>query len=144
MKDSPKNHSGAQASVSGSAELGFVEDVLETLEDLYTTTGDVSHEDQTFFSLAVSEIATNIVTHGEAETEVTVTAELVVDDESLTADFQDDADPVELPLEAAALPDEFAESGRGLAIAKMALDQLSHEVEDGHSWHLVRKRRQPE
>ncbi|WP_162319747.1 ATP-binding protein [Nesterenkonia haasae] len=141
MKDSSKNHDGAHASVTGTAELGFVEEVLDTLEDLYTTTGDVSAEDRTFFSLAVSEIATNIVTHGETETEVTVTADLAVDDESLSAEFQDDAEPVELPLEAAALPDEFAESGRGLAIAKMALDQLSHKADDGHTWHLMRRRR---
>lgn len=141
MEDSRQRDDAAQASLTGPAELGFVEEVLDTLEDLYSSTGDVLDEDQTFFSLAVSEIATNIVSHGEAGVDITVTADLTIDSEALSADFEDNADPVELSLDTAELPDEFSESGRGLAIAKMALDHLSHEVEDGHTWHLIRKRR---
>lgn len=144
MKDSTSDESAAQASLTGPAELGFVDEVLDTLDGLYTATGDVSDEDQTLFSLAVSEVATNIVTHSEADAEVTVTADLAVDEEELSAQFEDNADPADVPLEAATLPDELAESGRGLAIAKMALDELSHEVNDGHVWQLMRKRRDSE
>ncbi|MCH8559153.1 ATP-binding protein [Nesterenkonia sp. LB17] len=133
----------SRVSLTGTAELTFVDQVLDALERLCRAADGISEEDRTFFSLAVSEIATNIVTHSgcEGDAEVTVIADLTVDDAALSARFQDDAAPVAVALEEAELPDELAESGRGLAIAKMALDQLSHEVNNGHIWTLVRKRR---
>ncbi|EXF24982.1 anti-sigma regulatory factor [Nesterenkonia sp. AN1] len=132
-----------RATLTGVAELGFVDQVLDALQNLFTAAGELSLEDRTLFSLAVSEIATNIVTHGRCAggAEVTVTADMSIDKEALSARFKDDAAPVTIALNEAELPDELAESGRGLAIAKMALDQLSHEVDEGHTWTLVRKRR---
>lgn len=129
--------------VTGEAEMPFVDELLDALEQLIRAAGDVSAEDHTLFSLAVSEIATNIVTHGRCpgNTRVTVTADLSIRDDVLFAQFRDDAAPVDVALAKAELPDELAESGRGLAIAKMALDQLRHEVDEGHTWTLVRKRR---
>lgn len=134
----------SRATLTGAAELTFVDQVLNALETLFDSAGDVSDEDRTFFSLAVSEIITNIVTHStcSGESGVTVTADLIVDDTAMSARFQDDAAPITIDIQGAELPDELAESGRGLAIAKMALDQLSHEVSNGHTWNLRRRRRQ--
>lgn len=134
---------GSHITLTGKAELNFVDQLLEALDQLIQQASDVSAEDHTLFSLAVSEIATNIVTHGRCpgNAQVTVKADLSVRDDVLFAQFKDDAAPVDVVLEEAKLPDELAESGRGLAIAKMALDRLSHEVDDGHTWTLVRKRR---
>lgn len=133
----------SHVSLSGTAELPFVDQVLDALDSLYRDAGDISEEDSMFFSLAVSEIVTNIVTHSgcKGDSDVTVTANLIIEEAALSARFEDDAAPVAIPLDEAELPDELAESGRGLAIAKMALDQLSHEVDNGHIWTLVRKRR---
>ena len=39
------------------------------------------------------------------------------------------------------MPDEQAESGRGLAIALAALDELSHETDGGNTWRLRRLHR---
>ncbi|MGJ9407464.1 ATP-binding protein [Nesterenkonia aurantiaca] len=128
-------------SLSGPAEIGFVDQVLDALEELCTETHDLLDEDRTFFSLAVSEIATNIVTHCDPESGVTVQVDLAVDQEALRAWFHDDAKPVDISLNDPAMPNAMAESGRGLAIATMALDQLSHEIKDGHIWTLVRNRR---
>lgn len=134
----------SRASLAGAAEIGFVEQVLDTVEDLSNATQNLSDEDRLFFSLAVSEIATNIVTHCDQDAGVTVRADLVVDQESLRAQFHDDAKPADVPLGDAGMPEEMAESGRGMAIATMALDQLSHEISDGNFWTLVRNRRPAE
>lgn len=131
----------SNVSLTGPANLHFVETLLDELEALYRAAQDVSDEDRTYFSLAVSEIATNIVTYSVSESEVAVTADLVVDDVTLSARLGDDAEPVHVRFEDAELPDEMAESGRGLAIATMALDQLSHELDEGNVWKLVRNRR---
>lgn len=134
---------GSRVTLTGAAELDFVDRVLAALEELFEAAGDLTEEDRTFFSLAVSEIITNIVTHSTCvgDAGVTVTADLTVDDAALSARFKDDAVPITIDLRGASLPEELAESGRGLAIAKMALDQLSHEVNNGHIWTLVRRRR---
>lgn len=132
--------------LKGTAELEFVDEVLTALEGLFASVGDIAEEDRTFFSLAVSEIATNICTHHNMDRPVAVSAELTVTATALRAQFHDDADPADpavIHLEGATLPEDLAESGRGLAIAKMALDHLSHEVADGHVWTLMKKRRQP-
>ncbi|WP_218221038.1 ATP-binding protein [Nesterenkonia sp. Act20] len=131
----------SHASLVGTAEIGFVDQVLDAVEDLCSAPRDISDEDRTFFSLAVSEVVTNIVTHCDQDSGVTVRADLAVNQETLRAQFHDDAKPVDIPLDEAVMPEELAESGRGLAIAKMALDELSHKVNDGHIWTLVRNRR---
>lgn len=136
----------AKVSLKGIAELEFVDEVLSALENLFASAGDIAEEDRTFFSLAVSEIVTNICTHHNTNRPVTVSAELRVTADALHAQFHDDADPADpavIDVEGATLPGDLAESGRGLAIAKMALDHLSHEVADGHLWTLMKKRRQP-
>lgn len=135
-----------RTSLSGTAELHFVEEVLDALTALYGMAGDVSEEDRTFFSLAVSEVATNIVTHACASpagdlSKVSVSVDLAVEAETMTARFVDDAAPADVSVAEAQLPDELAESGRGLAIATMALDQLTYDVHDGNTWKLLRRRR---
>jgi len=48
------------------------------------------------------------------------------------------------PLEEAvtAMPDTDSENGRGLALARVALDDLEYERVDGHNeWTMVRRRR---
>ncbi|WP_218219963.1 ATP-binding protein [Nesterenkonia sp. Act20] len=140
------NETTFRRSLRGTAELPFVEEVLDALTALYEQAGNVSEEDRTFFSLAVSEVATNIVTHACASptgqlSGVSVSVDLTVKAKNLTARFVDDAAPADIIVAEAALPDELAESGRGLAIATMALDQLTYDVHDGNTWKLLRRRR---
>ncbi len=140
------NETTFRRSLSGTAELPFVEEVLDALTALYEKAGNVSAEDRTFFSLAVSEVATNIVTHACASptgqlSGVSVSVDLTVEAENLTARFVDDAAPADVSVAEAKLPEELAESGRGLAIATMALDQLTYDVHDGNTWKLLRRRR---
>lgn len=52
--------------------------------------------------------------------------------------FVDNGQPAELDLSAVTMPDEEAESGRGLAMALAALDELEYErVEGRNRWRLT-------
>ena len=51
------------------------------------------------------------------------------------------ADPALLDLRHVEMPDEDAESGRGLAIALATLDELTHERDGGNTWRLRRLHR---
>jgi serine/threonine-protein kinase RsbW len=58
------------------------------------------------------------------------------------AAFGDNGQPAELDLSGAAMPGELAESGRGLPLAKAALDELTYDrVEGRNVWTLVRLRK---
>jgi serine/threonine-protein kinase RsbW len=99
----------------------------------------VPDADRFRFELAAGEVAANIVEHAGAG--VTASFELAWHDGTVVGTFLDDGAPVpEGLVESAELPDQEAEGGRGLAVARECLDALTHErVEGRNRWVLVRR-----
>lgn len=119
--------------------------VHSLLEDMWAGTPDVSGTDRVMFEMAVIEIAGNIVQHvvGEDEGPVNCNLTLKVHPNRLEAHFKDDgrSAPVDIDIDAVSMPDPLAESGRGLALAKAAVDFLSYERHKGaNHWTLRRTR----
>ncbi|WP_425840357.1 ATP-binding protein [Microbacterium sp. PA5] len=131
----------AHALVEGPADLNLVDAVHAALESLWNAVPDVSDEDRMLFALAVSEVATNVVEHAEGPDHPAVSIRLEVDPGALTAVLTDDADPALIRLDEVSMPGAEAESGRGLALALAALDELVHEPGQGNTWRLRRRRR---
>lgn len=131
----------AHAVVEGPADLKLVDAVHAALDSLWTAVPDVSDDDRLLFALAVSEVATNVVEHAEGPDHPLVSVRLEVDAEALTAVMTDDADPALIRLDQVEMPGADAESGRGLALALAALDELVHDPGDGNVWRLRRLRR---
>jgi serine/threonine-protein kinase RsbW len=127
--------------VQGSADAAFLGAVERAVAELWQR-ATVADEDRMLFELAVLEVAGNIVQHGESETgAVEVRLDLRATDEDLVATFRDSADPPILDLSSVSMPGSEAESGRGLALALAALDELTHLTDDGNTWRLRRRRR---
>jgi serine/threonine-protein kinase RsbW len=123
------------------ADLEFLEKVHGLLQQVWTTSPDVSGADRTMFETAVIEIAANIVEHGcaEAGTDCSITIEVYPD--RLDARFKDDGIAALVNVDTAAMPGPLAERGRGLAIAKAALDVLAYERHNNNNfWTLSRTR----
>ncbi|SBS73593.1 ATP-binding protein [uncultured Microbacterium sp.] len=131
----------ADVYLEGPADLTLVDAVHDALADLWSRVPEVSDEDRMLFALAVSEVATNVVEHAEGPEHPTVTIRLEVDATTLTAVMTDDADPALIRLDRVTMPGEDAESGRGLALALAALDDLQHDPTHGNVWLLRRRRR---
>ncbi len=131
----------AHVLVEGPADLGLVDALHAALASLWSAVPGVSDEDRMLFELAVSEIATNVVEHAEGPAHPHVSMRLEVDRTALTATLTDDADPALVRLDEVSMADADAESGRGLALALAALDELVHEPGDGNVWRLRRLRR---
>lgn len=125
----------------GIVDDALVDHVHDALDELFLRTPGVGDEDAMLFRLAVSEVAANVAEHAQAREPIHVTVELDADDEALSAVFSDTADPALLDLSAVSMPEADAESGRGLAIALAACDELIHETEGGNVWRLRRRRR---
>jgi len=89
------------------------------------------------FEVAVSEIAANIVEHAQAQV---MHLRLAADAERVTAEFEDAGRSWAGAPEVELAPDELAERGRGLILARRAVDEVGYE-RDGttNRWHLAKR-----
>lgn len=115
--------------------------VHQLVAQLWTEATDVSEIDRTLFELAVLEVAGNIVQHSVSDEMIICNLRLQVYDRRLDAMFLDSAQEVSVDLTVAEMPNEMAESGRGLAITISAVDELSYQREGSlNCWRLSRTR----
>ncbi|WP_312171046.1 ATP-binding protein [Microbacterium sp.] len=128
--------------VIGQATPALIDEVLDALDSLWTEAPHVASEDSILFTLAVSEVTTNIVQHAEAfaHAEISVDVALRVTADELLATIVDTAHPASIDWENVSMPDQDSESGRGLAIATAALDDFEHSGGGaGNTWVLRRR-----
>lgn len=128
--------------VIGPAAPALIDEVLDALDALWAESPQVTAEDRTLFTLAVSEVVTNIVQHADAfaDAEISVDVALRVTADALLATIVDTAHPASIDWESVSMPDQDSESGRGLAIATAALDDFEHTGGGaGNTWVLRRR-----
>lgn len=132
----------AELRVDGAAEPGWLEEVHDAFARLWAAAPDVPDLDRLRFETAVIEIATNVVRHtvpvGDGPVRATIL--LRARPERLEAELSDDGAPVRVDLDPAPV-DDFAESGRGIALVLRAVDSLSLDRDgDRNTWRLARHR----
>lgn len=116
----------------------------ETLDDVQATLDTFwSHHDHVpagvrmEVGIAAAEIAANIIEYGAPGC---LHMEIEVVSNEVQVEFTDSGDPAEIDLFAVRMPDEFAEGGRGLALAQAALRLLAYFRDElGNHWRLVSK-----
>ncbi|GEP37331.1 hypothetical protein NPS01_09940 [Nocardioides psychrotolerans] len=133
-------------SLSAPATPEIMDLVHAMLEHLWISNPDISDRDRIRFEMSVIEILGNVVEHAYAADHVDVPGQdgrrfeivIGVTDTQLMAHLGDNGLPTALDLSGVAMPDVLAESGRGLALATAALDDLSYERADGRNlWDLL-------
>ena len=88
--------------------------------------------------IAVAEIAANIVEHAGSVTAATVEMRITVHPDQVEIAFTDTGVQADIDLDNVQMPDELAERGRGLPLAKAVLAQLAyHRSERDNHWTLV-------
>lgn len=135
-------------SLMARADPEIMDLVHAVLGQLWASHADIPEGDRIRFETAVMEVLGNIIEHAyELDSDTPAAGarrfQLVVGvtPESVFATFGDNGEPSELDLSDVSMPDMFAESGRGLPLAKAALDELDYERQDGRNiWTLVRHR----
>jgi serine/threonine-protein kinase RsbW len=115
--------------------------VHEFLAAVWAAEPSVSAEDRMALELALVELTSNVIEHGAAGRGVSCSLRLDVGSDAVSADLTDDGVPVEVDPAVASLPDALAESGRGLALVQMVVDDLRYErVADRNRWSVRRGR----
>ena len=130
--------SRAELTFAGPAGPQCLDQLHDLLAQLWAQHPGVSEVDQMMFTTAVLEISNNILTHGEPTTLWVVVA---ADPGQLEAQLSDDGTTTDADPAAAVLPDELCDSGRGLAMVRMAVDEVRYEHAGGRNhWYLLRRR----
>lgn len=154
MPDEPPDLIGELATAPGRLVLSAPADdqVMELvhalLEHLFSRADHVDDVTRMKFEMSVIEILGNVVEHAYAHDSTLPTVDqgearrvevrLLATPTDLVATLSDNGLPVSLDLSDVSMPDELAESGRGLALATAALDALDFERIDGRNhWRLA-------
>lgn len=135
MADEPRGYE-----LEGAAEPACLERIHHLLDQLWAAEPAVSPADRIMFATALAEVAGNVVQHAAAKESVQFRLRLCVYPDRVEAQLTDSGPAVDVDLAGASLPDPFAESGRGLALARAAAE-ISY-VRDGsvNRWGIIRRR----
>ncbi|MFJ4219568.1 ATP-binding protein [Curtobacterium luteum] len=115
--------------------------VHEFLARVWQAEPSVSAEDRMALELALVELASNVIEHAARDRGVACQVDLACSAEGYAAVVTDDGAPASVDPGAAALPEDLAESGRGLALVQMVVDELRYDrVGDRNRWSLHRAR----
>lgn len=123
--------------------------VHELLETVWESEAGIDLMQRIRFETALIEVASNIIEHSRpgASDPIQFELELECSPERLYAEFHDNAQPAGIDLSATPPPEDLSSlenissSGRGLALAKVALDEFSYaKLDAGNKWTLLCKR----
>jgi len=117
--------------------LSLLHDLLDRVRAEHP---DLEHTDLALFETAVIEIANNVVEHGRPPGTIRYSFTLDVSADELLGHLRDGGPP--LADSEQQMPDTDSETGRGLALARVALDDLEYErVDDHNEWTMLRRLR---
>ena len=125
---------GASHLLQATAGPELLEPVHDLLARLWADEPGVDERDRIRFEIAVAEVAANIAEHGAGAARVSL--RLSSSPDRIQAVFEDDGAPVEATPERPPAGD--AERGRGLLLARSAVDRFSYERDGAtNRWVLV-------
>lgn len=113
--------------------------VHDLVARLWDTADGFSDDARIRFETAVAEVAANVVEHaGSGDRAVALVLRLARRDGRVVAALEDDGRPAEVDLGALRFPADDAESGRGLALARAAADELTYGRDgDRNRWWVA-------
>lgn len=122
---------------AGPHTLGQIEAVLQ---QAWSNHSHVPDDVRMQVGIASGEIGANIVEHAAQGRPIRIQMNVRVLAGEVWVEFADEGIPARVDLSTVHLPDEMAERGRGLALAKAVLERLSYQRNSMNHWTLVSKR----
>lgn len=124
--------------VHGPAGPALLDALHALLDRFWAANPAVGERDRLLFATALAEVVANVVAHAGAPAQVHVRLE--AGPGGIRAELVDDGAAAPEGILDPAPPDDLTESGRGIAIAQAALDELTYRREGGRNrWTLGRR-----
>lgn len=127
---------GVLETVTGTSTL---EEIGRTLDRMWSVHDHVPESVRTQVAIAVGEIGANIIEHAHSLRAVRLCMDVHVMPTEVRIEFLDDGQPCDVDVTAMQMPDEMAERGRGIALAKAVLALLEYRRGEVNHWTLVSK-----
>lgn len=126
-------------SLRTSASFGAIDQTETALEQAWSGHGHVPDAIRRQTGIAVAEVVANIVEHGSAGRDgVRIEMEIAVHADHVLVTVIDNGNEAHVDLGAIRMPDDLAERGRGLAMAKLVLDRFDYRRQAGlNCWTLA-------
>ena len=102
---------------------------------------DLDEMDRLRFETAIIELAANVIQHGDNGNGVSAEVVITVDDEVIHGRITDSSEAGRVELALRDMPDEMAESGRGIAFIQRLVDVLHYERRADENVWMIEKRR---
>jgi glycosyltransferase involved in cell wall biosynthesis/anti-sigma regulatory factor (Ser/Thr protein kinase) len=132
-----------RAGATLAASPDFLAELQRTLDNAWAQHLEVPESTRIEVTIAAAEVGSNIIEHAGRGRDLHVRMDLWVLADQVHIEFTDDGLPAEVDLDLASvrMPDVMAENGRGLALARASLRELSYRRDaDGNRWTLVSHR----
>lgn len=116
-----------------------LDEIDAALERTWSENPHVPEDVRMAVSIAVAEIGANILEHAGQGAPLLIRMQVTVRPSEVWVEFVDDGLPAHVDLSAVGMPDEMSERGRGLALARNVLGQLTYRRTAFNHWKLVSK-----
>ncbi|HEY4898999.1 MAG TPA: ATP-binding protein [Candidatus Nanopelagicaceae bacterium] len=117
-----------------------LDEVHELLLTVWEKSPEVSLENQIRFETALIELVSNVFRHADTGDGVACSLKIDITDMHIEAQLRDTGEPGDFKLIEATMPDEFSESGRGIALIQAVVDEFTYEQEGEHNiWKILRR-----
>lgn len=120
---------------------GDVNTVHEYIERIWAARPDLDPVDRVSFETALIELATNVIQHADDGNGVQAVVSITVTEHHIRGCISDMSMAADVNLAMREMPDEYEESGRGIAIIQRLVDVLHYERRDDENLWVVEKRR---
>lgn len=117
-------------------DVNSVHGLLETVWAEHEHVGDI---DRISFETALIELVSNVIRHGDGGCGIRCSVTVTVTGDRIQARLHDDGEPGDIQLTGRDLPDDLAESGRGIPLITALVDVVRYERSaDSNFWYLSR------
>jgi serine/threonine-protein kinase RsbW len=113
-------------------------DLVHEMLETFWAGHPVPEDDRMAFETALIEVAGNIFEHARRPDGIAWVCTLTLDGDRLTAELRDDGSPAEISLDERPMPDDLAESGRGLPLVQALTSEFAfRRLGDQNVWTIV-------
>lgn len=116
-----------------------LDEIADALEQTWSDHLHVPGAVRMQMGIAAGEIGANIIEHAHSLRAVRLCMDVHVMPTEVRIEFLDDGQPCDVDVTAMQMPDEMAERGRGIALAKAVLALLEYRRGEVNHWTLVSK-----
>lgn len=118
--------------------------VHKLLKEVWAEGEEIGSADRLRFETALIELSGNVFEHAGGADGLTCWLEVTVGVDRLVAEMSDTGTALEGDVSPRAMPDELAESGRGIALLHALVDEVTYTRDGGlNRWHLMRMLQAP-